>query len=303
MQNLVSVIIINYNTFDLTAACIKSILQYTKGIAYEIIVVDNASPNDDPDKFIQLFPSVKLVKSNVNGGFAAGNNLGIDQSSGNIILLLNSDTYLEEDSISKTAAFLANLQLPGPVSCCLNYENGRYQHNIRKFRSIRNELLDIARPVLYLMPYRQRALLMLNQYFKGDFDTQCDWISGAFMMFFKEALQKLPGQKLDERFFMYGEDQLWCYQFKKAGFPSWCFSGTALVHIGNASTSADKRLKLLKTGIKRDLEIMAYRKGKGLYYYLFYMVYKPKLFLTYYLITFFSTLRGEYKQAHSHSIS
>jgi len=276
MRDLVSVVIVNYNTFDLTAACISSILQHTASVDYEIVVVDNASPKDDPDKFLEKFPTVKLVKSQVNGGFAAGNNLGIAHASGNIILLLNSDTYLLEDSIGITAAFLSAHPEASPVSCSLNYENGKYQHNIRRFRSVRNELLDIVRPLLYLLPYRKRATLMLNQYFRGDFDTPCDWVSGAFMMFRKELLQLLPEKKLDERFFMYGEDQLWCWQFRQAGYVSWGTAATSVVHIANASTEPSKQLALLRLIRKRELEIAALRMGKGVSYLLFCIVVTVK---------------------------
>ncbi|MFZ8425959.1 glycosyltransferase, partial [Staphylococcus aureus] len=85
-----------------------------------------------------------------NGGFAKGNNLGIAHASGDIILLLNSDTILTEDSISNTAAFLNTCDNPGFVSCRLVYEDGIYQRNARAFRSIRNEVLDCFRPFLYL---------------------------------------------------------------------------------------------------------------------------------------------------------
>src|SRR6185436_7017921 len=98
----VSVILINYNTFALTGDCIRSVINHTKGVEYEIIVVDNASTETDPGRFLIDFPSIKLVKSAVNAGFARGNNLGIEKATGDHILLLNNDTILQDDSISKS---------------------------------------------------------------------------------------------------------------------------------------------------------------------------------------------------------
>lgn len=279
---LISVIIINYNTFDITCNSIRSVIEHTKKVAYEIVLVDNASTKDDPDAFLKLFPDITLVKSKENGGFAKGNNLGIQYAKGDIILLLNSDTIVTDDSISD-AAFHLQKHPNYILSTKLTYEDGVYQKNARKFRSIRNEMLDIARPLLYLLPYKQRAQLMLNQYFNGDFDTQCDWISGAFMMFYKKHLQALPQQKLDERFFMYGEDHLWCYQFAEHGIKSFFLSTSSVIHIANASTEPSKRLKLLKTALKHELEIMAYRKGKGLYYHTFKLIYSGKEKARYYI--------------------
>ncbi len=277
----VSIIIINYNTYTLTCQCIESILSYTSAIDYEIVVVDNASTKENPEDFLIRFPDIKLIKSNENGGFAKGNNLGIKHASGEILLLLNSDTYLTENSIFKASDFLN--KNPCMLTVKLVYEDGTYQHNARKFRSIKNEILDLIRPLLWLLPYRKRAQLMLNQYFHGDFNTACDWVSGAFMMFPKTILELLPDKKLDERFFMYGEDQLWCYQLLEKGISSYFLSETSVVHIANASTEPVKQLKLLKTIFNREMEIIKYIYGKSLYYVLFYIIFGIKENARYYV--------------------
>lgn len=280
---MVSIVIVNYNTFAVTCHCIDSVLKHTLATPYEIIVVDNASSNDNPDDFIKKYPSVVLVKSTENGGFAKGNNLGIAASKGDIILLLNSDTLLTEDSISITAKYLQAHPEVGAISAKLVYEDGKYQNNARAFRSIWNELLDLLRPLLYIVPYRLRAKLMLNQYFRGDFNTGCDWVSGAYMMFYRRVLDKLPGKKLDERFFMYGEDHLWGYEMVKAGYKNFFLSDTTVIHIANASTEPAKQLKLLNTMLSRELEIMKYRKGVSLYYYIFSALFFTKEKTRYYI--------------------
>ncbi len=274
---LVSVIIINYNTFSLTCQCIRSVLQFTKGVAYEIIVVDNASPADHADDFLVELPDITLVKSPVNGGFAKGNNIGIDAAKGDVILLLNSDAYLTEDAIAAAALKLNELPHCGALTVKLVYEDGRYQHNARRFRSIRNELLDLLRPLLYLMPYQPRARLMLNQYFHGDFDTDCDWVSGAFIMMRREHIRALPGGKLDERYFMYGEDQLWCYQFAQRGLTCHFVHDAKAVHIANASTHPEKVRALFYTGLRHEFDLICLRKGgKGAYYQVFRLIFGGK---------------------------
>ncbi|MGN6568905.1 MAG: glycosyltransferase family 2 protein [Flavipsychrobacter sp.] len=287
---MVSIIIVNYNTFKITCNCIESIINHTSGIPYEIIVVDNCSTTDNPDDFLIRFPSIILVKSPTNSGFAKGNNLGIEHATGNILLLLNSDTILTENSILKAATYLENNQEIGALSVRLVYPDGKLQHTARKFRSIKNELLDLCRPLLLLLPYKQRASLMLNQYFKGNFNTPCDWVSGAFMMFSATLYKKLPHGKLDERFFMYGEDELWCYQFTQLGYINFYLTNTTVIHIGNASTSPEKQLKLLKIFIDRELQIMLYRKGKVVYYYVFRTIFTAKELLRYYIKVFFAKI-------------
>lgn len=273
---MVSIIIINYNTFPLTSNCIRSVITQTQDIPYEIILVDNASSECDPDKFLEEFPMITLVKSNTNAGFAAGNNLGIERAKGEFILLLNSDTILTEDSISRSVGFLQSRPGCGVVGCRMVFPDGKIQYTARRFRSISWELLDLFRFIPYLMPYPKRAKRMLGKYFRHDEDMDCDWINGAFFLFRKDILERFPGKKLDARFFMYGEDQLWCEQIKNLGHGSTFFAGTTIKHINSGSTDISKQLALRKIMMKHELQIMKERKGSGLYYFFFKLIYAMK---------------------------
>ncbi|MCX6316014.1 MAG: glycosyltransferase family 2 protein [Bacteroidetes bacterium] len=272
----VSVIIINYNTFRLTADCIRSVIAHTRGIAYEIILVDNASVECDPELFMKEFPGIILVKSKINGGFAAGNNLGIEQASGNYILLLNSDTILQEDAISTTTAFLSAQSDVAITGCKMVYPDGRLQYTARRFRSIQWELLDLFRFILYFLHYPKRARLMLGKYFRHDMNMEADWLNGAFFLFRKDILTQMPANKLDDRFFMYGEDHLWCHQVKMMGHRVVFFAGATITHINSGSTDISKQLRLRTAMMKHELEIMKIRKGKGLYYVIFKLIYTAK---------------------------
>ncbi|HUS02661.1 MAG TPA: glycosyltransferase, partial [Chitinophagaceae bacterium] len=89
-----SIIIINYNTFQLTCNCIRSIKEKLVDLTYEIILVDNDSSECDPNLFLKEFPDTRLIISAENTGFTGGNNIGIAKATGQYILLLNSDTEL-----------------------------------------------------------------------------------------------------------------------------------------------------------------------------------------------------------------
>lgn len=272
----VSIIIINYNSFSLTSDCIRSVIGYTKGISYEIILVDNASAECDPGRFLVEFPGIKLIRSDRNGGFAYGNNLGLKAATGDIILLLNSDTVLTEDSISQSARYLLSHPNAGVVSCRMTYPDGRIQYTARRFRSISWELLDLFRFIPLLMPYSKRAERMLGKYFRHDTNLEADWLNGAFFMFPRKIIAQLPGHQLDDRFFMYGEDQLWCEQFRNLGYRQHFFADTTIIHINSGSTSLSKQLGLRKIMLKHELEIMRLRKGKGWYYFFFKLIYTGK---------------------------
>jgi len=273
---MISIVIINYNTLNITKQCIQSIVDHTKDVAYEIILVDNASTEGNTDDLKVLFPQIKLIKSPDNVGFAKGNNLGIKHATGEIILLLNSDTYFTENVLIKALTKFKMLSNIGFLGVKMKYPNGKVQSTARKFRSIVWELLDLFRFIPMFLPYTVRARLMQGKYFKGDFDLECDWLNGAFLMFNKSTLEQLPGNKLDERFFMYGEDHLWGYQVKQIGLRNYFYHGTSLVHINNASTQPSKRIKLLQTIFNHELEIMKIRKGSGLYYSIFSFIYGAK---------------------------
>jgi len=255
MSKQLSIIIINYNTLALTKQCIASIFKYCDESLFELILVDNASTKEDPTVLSQDFPSIKLIINKSNNGFAGGNNLGIAHASSPHILLLNSDTYFKVESISKALNTLQENAKIGVVSVQLVYENGAYQNNARSFRSITKECLEINRYLLALLPYKIRSQYMLNQFFRGDYDTPCDWVSGAYFMFRKKDLYLLKNHQLDDRFFMYGEDHLWCYQFKKAGLSTYYLSSPKVVHIANASTDSAKLMQLQTTMLQHELII------------------------------------------------
>jgi GT2 family glycosyltransferase len=272
----VSIIIINYNSFTITSNCIRSVLTHTKEVSFEIILVDNASTERNADDFLQEFPSLRLIKSSKNGGFAYGNNLGIAEAGGEYILLLNSDTLFTEDSVSKCVNTLSKETTVGVLGCRMTYPDGRVQYSARRFRSIGWELLDLFRFIPLLMPYKRRSVKMLGKYSRHDTDVYCDWVNGAFFLFRANILMQLPGKKLDDRFFMYGEDQLWCEQIKQLGYQVLFYAGTTIIHLNSGSTAPNRQLALRNTMMKHEKQIMKSRKGRGLYYFFFSLLFGAK---------------------------
>jgi GT2 family glycosyltransferase len=210
----VSIIIVNYNTFDLTLRCIRSVLEKTgREISYEIILVDNCSSECDPDVFLTHFPQIKLVKNKTNLGFAKGNNEGVRHATGEVILLLNSDTELVNDAIRYAYQYLISNDEVGVVSGQLIYPDGRLQPVIGRFPSIRRELFELLR-INKRMTQAERSDYYLGTEFDYQSDKEADWVWGAFFMFRRADLNQFPGARLQDNFFMYYEDVQWCYFFK-----------------------------------------------------------------------------------------
>ena len=250
-----SIIIINYNTFNLTCRCIASIHEKLMEVDYEIVLVDNASVECDPNLFEKRFPGIKLIISPTNTGFAGGNNLGIMQATGDYILLLNSDTELLNNAPKICMDHLLANNDTGIVTCQLIYPDGTIQFNCRRFRTIKWELLEIF-PLYRLIPKAKREALMLHRYFDHQSFANCDWVWGTFMLFSKSIVQQLPDRKLPEDFFMYCEDVLWCWHFKQLGYRVHFLPEAKVMHIHKGSADKDKLKKMRLISIKNHGKFM-----------------------------------------------
>jgi GT2 family glycosyltransferase len=269
----VSIIIVNFNTFELTSNCIRSIYGRLEGLTYEIILVDNASIEKNPDDFKKEFPGIKLIKSETNLGFAKGNNLGIGQSAGEYILLLNSDCELINNAPLLSYKYMETHKTCGLSTVQLKYRNGKLQYNCRRFRTITWELLELF-PFYLLMGKEKREELMLHHYFGHDRKVNCDWVWGTYMFFPRRILKLLPGEKLAEDFFMYCEDVLWCWQIKQLGSDITFLPEAKVMHVHKGS-SINKKSHFEKMGIKNHGVFMRkiYPKWR---WYIFMAIYKSK---------------------------
>jgi len=250
-----SIIIINYNTFQLTCNCIASIKEKLVDVEYEIILVDNASVECDANLFTIKFPSINLIKSLDNTGFTGGNNLGVAAAKGEYLLLLNSDTALINNAPAICLNYMQQHKEAGMVTCQLIYPDGRIQENCRKFRTISWELLEVF-PFYKLLPKAKREALMLHHYFDHKSFVDCDWVWGAYMLFPKSIIELLPQKKLSDDFFMYCEDALWCWDFKQLGYKIHFLPQAKVMHIHKGSVSKDKWIKIRTTSIKNHAAFM-----------------------------------------------
>ena len=237
----VSVIIVNYNTYALTSACIRSVLQFTQGIKYEIILVDNNSTEAEPITYEQLFHTLKVIRLPANLGFAKGNNAGLSVATGKYSLLLNSDTVLKENSIKLSFDYLEENERIGVISARLIYPDGTHQSVAQRFPAAKYQLAEFFR-VQKLLTRQLGGKLLLGAFFDHKSNIPVDWVWGAYFMFRREILQKLPGNKLDDVFFMYMEDMQWCKDIKKLGYEIHFFAGTEVIHLLGGSSGAKNNL-------------------------------------------------------------
>jgi hypothetical protein len=232
-----SIICVNWNSLEYLSECVTSIYEHAPSVPFEIIVVDNASPEGGLDRFAEQFPLVRLVPSEKNLGFAGANNVGFRQSFGRYILLLNPDTKIIGSAIDCMLEPLCSVADAGIVGCTLlNTDLSISTTSIQKFPTILNQLLtaESLRVRFPALPLWNIAPLFTEQ--RGP--LKVDVIPGACMMLKREIFEQAG--LLTEDYFMYAEDIDLNHKVRKLGFSSYYVGKAQIIHHGGRSSSQQK---------------------------------------------------------------
>jgi GT2 family glycosyltransferase len=223
---MLSIIIINYNTFQLTLNCIRSIVETTE-IEYEILLIDNNSKECNPQLFLDFFPLLRLMELKENVGFARANNIGMKNAKGDYILLLNSDTIVQRNTINETVGFLKENKSVDIIGCKSVLENGITQKTVYEYY----DETSLIPSLKYLFKHNTIIQTLLGQVAKrrksstsrkkmvarGE-DKACDenyqhekkrigFLMGVFLLFKRSVYENTKG--FDPDFFMYHEEKEW----------------------------------------------------------------------------------------------
>ena len=245
-QPPLDIIIVSYNTVDLTLRAIHSVYEQTKEINYHLIVVDNDSKDGSADRIAEEFPQLTLIRSTINTGFSGGNNLGAKQSNADHILLLNPDTVVLNGAIDKLYQF-AQLKpdngLWGGIT--LNNDLSINTHNAWS----KPTTMTLLFSALGLSKLFSKSCFFNNANYgcwQRDTIKEVDIIQGCFFLTTRDLWDKLGG--LDESFFMYGEEADYCLKTINLGFQPIITPKATIIHHGGASevSFSGKMIKLLK---------------------------------------------------------
>ncbi|MBQ2665481.1 glycosyltransferase family 2 protein [Methanobrevibacter sp.] len=230
-----SVVIVNYQTFELTKNTVNSILDYDYPFSFEIFVVDNASADDSLARLRDYFgDKVKFIASKQNNGFAAGNNQALRLATGKYQLLLNSDTIVWEKTLEDIYNYMESNPDVGACGCRVLLENGELDKACkRSFPNVKNSFFR-----LFHIPTKSKDDNYNLTDLPDDEVYEIDCLTGAFMFMRKEALD-MAGF-LDETFFMYGEDIDLCYRIKKSGWKIIYYGKSKITHLKGASSKKQK---------------------------------------------------------------
>ncbi|MBN8617927.1 MAG: glycosyltransferase family 2 protein [Anaerolineae bacterium] len=244
------IVIVNWNTKDLLRRCLQTVLMSIGDFQFEVVVVDNASSDGSVEMVRTEFPTVKVIASEVNGGFSYGNNLGlkllgyrgqgdVDADAPRYALLLNPDTEVPVESLAGMIKFMDSRPEVGVAGPKLVLEDGSLDLACR--RSFPTPMVSFYRfsGLSRLFP-RNRQFGRYNMTFADpDEELEVDSVVGAYMQVRREAIYDTG--LLDEAFFMYGEDLDWAFRIKEAGWKVYYHPRVVVKHIKRASSRRSKK--------------------------------------------------------------
>ena len=255
MQNeyKLSIITINYNGLKDTCELIDSI-PFNDNL--EVIVVDNASKEDEASIISRRYPQVKVIRSKKNLGFAGGNNLGIKEVKGDYILLINNDTYFKEFNFEPLINRLESSDKIGIVCPKLRFAWGNNPIQFAGYTSLSNITL------------RNQAI-GFGEEDKGQHDTPhtTPYAHGAAMLIKREAIDKVG--LMPECFFLYYEEIDWSMMFTRAGYEIWYDPSCTVYHKESQTTGQNSPLRTYY--ITRNRLLLVKRNYKGINKYLSYI--------------------------------
>lgn len=229
----VSIIVVSYNTREVLRQCLHSVIEESNGFAAEIMVVDNASTDGSPEMIQAEFPEVLLLRSEVNLGFGAANNLALEIARGRYFVLLNSDAFFTSGALGLAIRHMDETPGCGLGGSRLIGRDGSPQPSSRCFHSVLSDVLVLS----------GLAGRYPKSRFFGRFDrtwadpnapASVDWVPGAFCILRPEALRRTG--LFDPAFFLYYEEVDLCLRFKRGGFAVWYWPDVVVVHIGGESS-------------------------------------------------------------------
>jgi GT2 family glycosyltransferase len=233
----VSIVIVNWNTCNILKACLQSAYSETKEVQFEVIVVDNGSADGSVEMIKAEFPQVILIENAENRGFAAANNQGIAISKGKYVLVLNSDTIILDNAISKAVFFADKHSDAAVIGCRILNPDKTLQPSCFMFPSVLNMILSSS--YLYkVFPTNQFFGRERMTWWNRDDEKEVDVATGCFMLVRKEAIDRIGS--MDEDFFMYAEETDWCCRFKQAGWKILFTPSAEIIHLGGQSSNQMK---------------------------------------------------------------
>jgi GT2 family glycosyltransferase len=256
----VSVVVVSWNTRDILRDCLRSVFEQTREVSFKVIVIDNNSGDGSAEMVRTEFPAVTLIANAENRGFAAACNQGMKVSLARYTLLLNPDTVILDDAISRCVRYADLHPDVGVVGCQVLENEDRITPTGFSFPSPLNVFLSLSglsRAFPRSRFFGRPELSWWDRHSERDVDV----VTGMFMLVRRAAIAQVG--LMDEAYFVYSEEADWCYRFSQAGWRRVFTPSARIVHLDGGAKSTSQASKKMFVQLQKSTMIY-HKKNLGL---------------------------------------
>lgn len=257
----ISVILVSYNTKDMTAKALDDLFASVGDLQMEVFVIDNASKDHSAEMLCDKYPQVHLIENFQNVGFGRANNQAIPYVKGKYVLLLNTDAFVQPDTLVKTIRYMDAHPKCGMLGVKLFGRDGSLQPSCRYFPTSWKIFLERTN----LKRLFKKVKLIDDMAWDHASVRSCDWVPGCYALIRKQVIDQVG--LFDPRYFLYYEEVDHCFAAKRAGWEVDYFPDTTVVHIGGESAKQQAAISAKSRQIESlqiESELLYFRKNHGL---------------------------------------
>ena len=244
----------------MTKKALNDLFASVGDLELEVFMIDNASRDNSVEVLRREYPNITLIENNKNVGFGRANNQALPFIKGRYVLLLNTDAFVEPDTLIKTMQYMDKHPRCGMVGVRLVGRDGVLQPSCRYFPTAWNIFLERTN----LKKYFKHAKLIDNMSWDHTSVRSCDWVPGCYALIRKEVIDQVG--LFDPRYFLYYEEVDHCFAAKRAGWEVAYYPDTTVVHIGGESAKHEAAISSQSRQIESlqiESELLFFRKNHG----------------------------------------
>jgi N-acetylglucosaminyl-diphospho-decaprenol L-rhamnosyltransferase len=251
----IAVVVATHNSERYLERCLEGVV----GHGYEVVVVDNASDDETVDLVRRLFPSVRLIELDRNVGYGGANNVGIEATTADYVLVLNPDAWPLGDAIERLVGAADASPWAGIVGPRLLSETGKQEQSVRGFPTV----WRLATEYFFLRWLAPRSR-SLNAFYGAGVDPtrrgEVEWVVGAAMLLRRKALEEAG--LFDSSFFMYNEEVDLAYRLRRLGWEVLYYQHAEFVHLGGGSTQ-QRPFEMYREQLRSHLRFLDKHYGRA----------------------------------------
>ena len=265
----ISVILVSYNTLEMTKKALDDLFSSLGNLEMEVFIIDNASKDDSAEILRREYPHISLIENKQNIGFGRANNQALPFIRGRYVLLLNTDAFVEPDTITKTVQYMNAHPKCGILGVKLLWRDGTLQPSCRFFPTPWNIFLERTN----LKRFFRHTKMVDDMSWDHNSVRDCDWVPGCYYLIRKEVIDQVG--LFDPRYFLYYEEVDHCFAARRAGWKVVYFPDTPVVHIGGESAKHEGEISSSSQQIESlqiESELLYFRKNHSLIGVLIYLL-------------------------------